>query len=133
MEQETGEWLECVADDDYEIFTENPYPIRRKGSNRIIKECINSKGYVVCSLNSRQYKKHRIIGLQFIPNPNNLPEIDHINHNKLDNRIENLSWVSKSENQRNKTSWRHQYIFLDELPETAEPLEAYNGHEFDGL
>ena len=38
MAEESGEWLECVVDNDYEIFSEYPYPIRRKGKERIIKE-----------------------------------------------------------------------------------------------
>ena len=133
MTDKTGEWINCVVDNDYEIFSEYPYPIRRKGSNRVIKECVNCGGYVVCSLNMKQHKKHRIIAQQFIPNPNNLPEIDHINQNKADNRLENLRWCSHSENQKNKSSWRCQYVFIDELPETAEQLDSYNGHEFDGL
>lgn len=134
MTDEIGEWLDCVVDNDYEIFSEFPYPIRRKSSDKVIKESINRKGYVICSLNRKQYLKHRIIAGQFISNPNNLPEIDHINHNKSDNRIENLRWVSKSDNQKNKTGYNdYQYVFLDELPETAETLDAYNGHEFDGL
>ena len=134
MIDETGEWLECVIDNDYEINNAFPYPIRRKGSDKVIAERIDkSNGYVICALNCKKYLKHRIIAQQFIPNPINLPEIDHINHNRADNRILNLRWVSRSENQKNKTGWRHQFIYIDELPETAEPLDAYNGHEFDGL
>lgn len=45
---------------------------------------------------------HRLVGLAFIPNPDNLPQIDHINQNKLDNRVENLRWVSRSQNHLNK-------------------------------
>lgn len=135
MAEESGEWLECVVDNDYEIFSEYPYPIRRKGSDKVISESISkSLGYVECSLNRKTYRKHRIIGQQFIPNPNNLPQIDHINGNRSDNRLENLRWVSVSDNQRNKTRWgSHQFVFIDELPETAEPLERYNNHEFDDL
>ena len=132
----TGEWLECIVDDDYEIYSEYPYSIRRKGSDRIIKEFNDTKGYVECKLNSKQYKKHRIVALQFIDNddPENKTQIDHINHNKADNHISNLRWVSHSENMRNRSGhFQHQYVFLDELPETAEPLDAYNGNEFDGL
>ena len=133
-DETTGEWFECVADNDYEICNKYPYPIRRKGSDRIIKESVNDRGYVVCVLNRKMYQKHRIIALQFIPNPNNFPQIDHINHNRADNRIENLRWVSVSENRKNSSSNRgRQYVFHDELPETAEPLEFYNGHEFDEL
>ena len=133
-DENTGEWIECVVDSDYEIFNEYPYPIRRKDSDKVIKEHIGTGGYLCCHLNLKKYKKHRIIAEQFVPNPDNLPMIDHINRIKTDNRIENLRWVSGSDNQRNKSINKgHQYVFYDELPETAEPLDAYNGHEFDGL
>ena len=133
-DQIIGEWIECVVDKDYEIYSAFPYPIRRKGSDRIIAEWYNKDGYVQCVMNDRKYLKHRVIAQQFIPNPNNLPEIDHINHNRADNRIENLRWCSRSENMRNiSVKNGYQYTFIDELPETAEPLEFYGNHEFDGL
>ena len=136
MTEEQGEWLECVVDDDYLIWSEYPYPIKKKGNDRIIKEKANNEGYICCSLNCKTYKKHRIIGFQFIDNddPEHKTQIDHINHNRADNRIENLRWVSASENMKNRAGLNgHTYTYLDELPETAEPLDAYDGYEFDGL
>ena len=133
-EESTGEWMICKTDTDYEIWSEYPYPIRRKRSDEPISEFIMNNGYVGCCLNENHYLKHRIIAQQFIPNPDNLPCIDHINRIKTDNRIENLKWCSYSENNKNKSSNHdRQYVFLDELPETAEPLELYNNHEFDDL
>ena len=41
---------------------------------------------------------HRLVGLNYIPNPNNLPCINHINRNITDNRVENLEWVSVATN-----------------------------------
>tara|TARA_R110002096_G_scaffold136408_1_gene288939 strand:+ start:603 stop:1067 length:465 start_codon:yes stop_codon:yes gene_type:complete len=51
------------------------------------------------------FKLHRLIALAFIPNPENKPCVDHINRDKKDNRIENLRWVTRSENSRNKSCY----------------------------
>jgi len=134
MTEATGEWLECKADKEYEIWSEFPYPIRRKGSDKVIAESTHGDGYVRCQLNKKDYDKHRIIALQFIPNPNNLPQVDHINRIKTDYRLSNLRWVSHSTNGKNKSGHKgYHYTYLDELPDTAEPLDFYGNHELDGV
>ena len=47
---------------------------------------------------------HRLVAQAFIPNPDNKPEIDHINTQRDDNRVDNLRWVTHSENVRNEIS-----------------------------
>lgn len=51
--------------------------------------------------NKKRIFIHRLVAEAFIPNPENKPEIDHINTNTSDNRVENLRWVTHKENQNN--------------------------------
>ena len=70
--------------------------------NNIRKAQIHEDGYLVLLLcvNRIRYTKyiHRLVAEAFIPNPNNLPEVNHNNGNKLDNNIENLEWCTHKEN-----------------------------------
>ena len=120
-------------EDIYEIMKYYPNVIRKKSSGKILKETLGNNGYFYVTLKGKQYLKHRIIAQQFIPNPNNLPIIDHMNRIKTDNRIENLRWTNNQENQLNRATWRNiTYIFVDSLPEdiTIE-VTHYNNHEFE--
>ena len=121
-------WVDCVVNNDYEINTSYPHQIRRKKDKYIMNEWI-CRGYVQVKLQGEYYYKHRIIAMQFIPNINNLPCIDHVNTIRTDNRICNLRWVSVSENNYNKASYNGvEFIYLDELPENS--IEILNHNDF---
>lgn len=54
----------------------------------------------------KKYKIHRLVGEAFIPNPDNLPQIDHIDRNTANNNISNLRWVTARENMCNTSFYR---------------------------
>ena len=54
----------------------------------------------------KHFLVHRLLGIAFIPNPENKPQIDHENGVRDDNSLENLSWVTGSENMRSFRSNR---------------------------
>lgn len=66
--------------------------------NGVLFECRLDRGYKVFG---PCYGVHRAVAQLFIPNPNNKPEVDHINGDRLDNKAINLRWVTHKENSNN--------------------------------
>jgi hypothetical protein len=69
---------------------------------RILKDRLDTKGYFNFSYTHESKKKyimvHKLVGLAFINKPEYATEINHKNGNKIDNRIDNLEWVSRRQN-----------------------------------
>ena len=62
----------------------------------------NNLKYIVITLKDKKWFLSRLLATHFIPNPENKPEIDHIDRNTLNNSLSNLRWVSRQENANNK-------------------------------
>lgn len=71
-------------------------------SVRVMKPTLDTYGYLKVTLHKNRKKKegkvHRLVAFAFIPNPNNLPQVNHINEDKTDNRAVNLEWCTAGYN-----------------------------------
>jgi len=105
---------------------EGLYKINKQGEvwscyyNKIMTPTLNRTGYnmieIVKDKTPKQTSIHRLLAIQYLPNPNNLPMVDHIDRNKLNNCLDNLRWASSRTNNLNmgKTSKSgHQNIYID--------------------
>lgn len=101
----------------YEIHLNGPdgkpgvFGIKRK---KYLSQCLCGK-YLSVELhtgkgkNSKRKNIHRLIAEHFINNENNKEYVDHINNDKTDNRIQNLRWVTLSENTHNQKHKGYRY------------------------
>lgn len=89
-------------------FLENKYEVSNMGrirhskTKRVRKLYKGKRGYLVfsCMINGKRklVNVHKCVAIEFIPNPNNLPQVNHIDGNKSNPRMDNLEWVTASEN-----------------------------------
>ena len=92
----------------YVPIKENPdYEINKNGKirNTITKKMLKqteSNEYVTVSINGESMYVHRLVGIQFLKPVAGKTEVDHINHNRSDNRLTNLRWSNRSDNNKNK-------------------------------
>lgn len=96
-------WIKIIGFEDYEVNESCEIRIARKGKPiRILKKHISKTGYY--SVRLYKYGKgftkkcHRLGAIAFLPNDNNLPQVNHKDGNKLNNHISNLEWVTNYEN-----------------------------------
>ena len=59
---------------------------------------IITNGYYIVKIKKKSYSVHRLVAMTYIKNPNNHPVVNHIDENKVNNKVENLEWVTQQEN-----------------------------------
>lgn len=97
-------WKEVAVNPKYEV-NENG-EVRHRERKQILRGKIDRYGYKVITMSSGDRKKpqsvtaHRLVAMAFIPNPDNLPSVNHKDEDKLNNRVENLEWCDNLYNTR---------------------------------
>lgn len=100
-------------EEEYKVYKETyncrwgrrKYEVSNKGNLKINGVLVDFSNYKLryYAVGSNDYV-HRMVAELFVPNPDNFPEVDHINRNSHDNRAVNLRWVTHAENMQNKKS-----------------------------
>jgi len=92
-------WLNVAG---YPYQVSNLGNVRSKKTNKLLKPYLTNRGYLTVGFWTNGKKKrisvHRLVASAFLPNPDNLPQVNHIDCNKTNNCVSNLEWVSGSTN-----------------------------------
>lgn len=95
-------WRFIEANSDYMISDHGRILSFKGKSKLIISSTITSKGYEYVAIRQKGiyvgYSVHRLVATAFIPNPKRLPQVNHLDGNKLNNHVSNLEWCDAYDN-----------------------------------
>ena len=101
MENEV--WKDVVGYEGlYQVSSFGKVKRLKNGKERILKPQPNGFGYLFVNLYknkiNKHFKVHRLVAKTFIPNPDNLPQVNHIDEDKTNNHVDNLEWCDAKYN-----------------------------------
>ena len=78
--------------------------VRNYATSRVLKPFQDNHGYARITLpGNKKYKLHRLVAIQWVPNPDDKPQVAHLDADRTNARVDNLMWVTQSENEYHKT------------------------------
>lgn len=100
-----------------------------KYKGKLLKQYETFGGYLYITIRGgefegKKYKVHRLVALYFLPNPDNKSQVDHIDGNPKNNKVDNLRWVTPEENSNNSVTKENQRKSLK--GKTFTPVSMYD-------
>tara|TARA_R110002049_G_scaffold267566_1_gene443940 strand:- start:51 stop:686 length:636 start_codon:yes stop_codon:yes gene_type:complete len=117
---------------DYKISTLGNIMSKKWGYWRQLNPCPDKDGYLRINLTDENKKKkycgvHRLLAIVFIPNPDNLPTVDHIDQNSKNNDLSNLRWATYKTQNYNRTNTRYDITETD--PDIRDMITTYESYQ----
>lgn len=117
-------WKEVNINTNYEVS--NIGNVRNKKTQRILKSW-NANGYRYTWLGSKiKTGIHRLVAFAFLDNPENYNEIDHIDRDRSNNKVENLRFISHHKNMLNRGEYKYIYERKDGYYAVQYTIAIYN-------
>jgi hypothetical protein len=96
-------------------------------SPRLLKGTLDTAGYVIYSFTEGKRKGHRLVAETFIPNPDNMPCVNHLDENKSNNNVANLEWCDIKRNTQHSIC---KNIYVIENVRTGETIKTKSLNDF---